>query len=176
MTTEAHDMPPIEQQQFESPEAEAKALLKRQFASLSDDSRDGHDAIMVSAENLIDVAGYLKEELGFNYLSSVTGVDLIEDDKLEVIYHAYSIEKGGGPVTLKVQVPRNDSASVPSLTPMWPGADFQEREAYDLYGIRFEGHPDLRRILMWEEFEGHPMRKDWKEAFYEQDHKPFGSR
>lgn len=176
MTTEVHDMPPIEQQQFESPEAEAKVLLKRQFASLADDSRDGHDAIMVSAENLLDVAGYLKDDLGFNYLSSVTGVDLIEDDKLEVIYHAYSIEKGGGPVTLKVQVPRKEGSNVPSLTPMWPGADFQEREAYDLYGIHFTGHPDLRRILMWEEFEGYPMRKDWKEAFYEQEHKPFGSR
>lgn len=162
--------------QYESPQAEAKALLKAQFASLSDDSRENHDAIMVSADSLIEVAGYLKDELGFNYLSSVTGVDLIQDDKFEVIYHTYSIEKGGGPVTLKVQVPRTDSATIPSLTPMWPGADFQEREAYDMYGIRFEGHPDLRRILMWEEFVGHPMRKDWKEAFYEQDHKPFGSR
>ncbi len=167
---------PEQGEQFESPQAEAKSLLKGHFTDLTDDSRDGHDAIMVSAENLIDVAGYLKEELGFDYLSSVTGVDLIQDDKLEVVYHTYSIEKGGGPVTLKVQVPRTDSATVPSLTPMWPGAEFQEREAFDMYGIKFDGHPDLRRILMWEEFVGYPMRKDWKEAFYEEDHKPFGSR
>ena len=175
MTIEVQDVP--QEELHESPEAEAKALLKQQFASLQDDSRDGHDAIMVSAENLIEVAGYLKDDLGFNYLSSVTGVDLIEDDKLEVVYHAFSVEKGGGPVTLKVQVPREEGKSnVPSLTPMWPGAEFQEREAWDLYGINFEGHPDLRRILMWEEFVGHPMRKDWQEAFYEEDHKPFGSR
>ena len=59
---------------------------------------------------------------------------------------------------------------------MWPGVDFQEREAWDLLGIRFTGHPDLRRILMWEGYEGHPLRKDWKEAFYEEDFKPFKSR
>jgi NADH:ubiquinone oxidoreductase subunit D len=65
---------------------------------------------------------------------------------------------------------------VPSLIDVWPGVDFQEREAWDLFGIKFIGHPDLRRILMWEGFEGHPMRKDWKEGFYEEDSKPFKSR
>ena len=65
---------------------------------------------------------------------------------------------------------------MPSLTGVWPGADFQEREVWDLMGIKFEGHPNLKRILMWEGFEGHPLRKDWKEAYYEQDTKPFDSR
>jgi len=65
---------------------------------------------------------------------------------------------------------------LPSLVSVFPGADFQEREAWDLLGIRFDGHPDLRRILTWDEFHGHPLRKDWKEPFYEEDTKPFGSR
>lgn len=173
MSVEVLDTPV---QEWESAEAEAKSLLKDRFASLTDDPRENHDAIMVDGDDLVEVVTYLRDELGFNYLSSVTGVDLIEDDKLEVVYHTYSIEKGGGPVTLKVQIPRKEGASVPSLTPLYPGADFQEREAWDLLGIKFDGHPDLRRILMWEEFVGHPLRKDWKEAFFEDEHKPFGSR
>ena len=62
---------------------------------------------------------------------------------------------------------------MPSLFDLYPGADFQEREAWDLMGIKFSGHPDLRRILMWEGFNGHPLQKDWKEAFYVEDDKPF---
>ena len=75
----------------------------------------------------------------------------------------------------RVQVPR-DQAVVPSLVPVYPGAEFQEREAYDLFGVHFEGHPDLRRILMWEGFNGHPMRKDWREGYFEEEAKPFKSR
>lgn len=159
-----------------TPAETAIAALKEKFPSIEDDQRDGHEAIMVSADNLIEVATMLQTELGFDYLTSVTGVDLIKEDKFEVVYHACNLEAGGAPLCFKVQMPREDGATLPSLTPQWPGADFQEREIWDLYGIKFEGHPDLRRILMWEEFEGHPMRKDWKEAFYEEDHKPFGSR
>jgi NADH-quinone oxidoreductase subunit C/D len=65
---------------------------------------------------------------------------------------------------------------VASVTPIWNGANFQEREVWDLFGIRFEGHPNLKRILLWEGFEGHPLRKDWQEAYYEQEHKPYNSR
>src|SRR5690606_1804467 len=79
------------------------------------------------------------------------------------------------PLSFKARTPR-DEAELPSLVGVWPGADFQEREAWDLMGIRFQGHPNLRRILMWEGFEGHPLRKDWKEPFYEEDAKPFSSR
>jgi NADH-quinone oxidoreductase subunit C/D len=78
-------------------------------------------------------------------------------------------------LVFKVQTPRQ-AASVPSLVPLYPGAEFQEREAWDLMGVHFEGHPDLRRILTWEGFNGHPLRKDWKEAYYEEDNKPFASR
>lgn len=157
------------------PPTEAIARLKEKFPDLTDDPRPGFTGLMVPPDQLPDVARALRDELGFDYLSSVTGVDLIEEDKMEVVYHTYSIEQGGGAVVLKVHTPRAN-AVVPSLTPIWPGADFQEREAWDLLGIRFDGHPDLRRILMWEEFAGHPLRKDWREPFYEEDTKPFGSR
>lgn len=169
------EMTSAPEQLYDTPQAAAKAQLQTHFG-LKQDSRPNHDALMVSADDLIAVATHLRDQLGFNYLSSITGVDLIKDDKLEAVYHFYSIDQGGGPVTLKVQLPRSENATIPSLTPIWPGADFQEREAWDLLGIRFAGHPDLRRILMWEEFVGHPLRKDWQEAFYEEEHKPFGSR
>ncbi len=161
---------------YENPVDEAIAILKERYpAAVTDDSRENYSGVVVNAENIVAVATALRDELGFNYLSSVTGVDLIEDNKMEVVYHAYNIEQGGGAVVLHVQVDRDDPV-VPSLVPVFPGADFQEREAWDMFGIRFDGHPDLRRILTWDEFNGHPLRKDWREPFYEDDHKPFGSR
>jgi NADH-quinone oxidoreductase subunit C len=83
---------------------------------------------------------------------------------LEVVYHLYSMELQHGPLILRLRTAnRSDDARVPSLTPVWRGAEFQEREAYDLYGITFEGHSDLRRILMWDGFRDFPMRKDYVE-------------
>jgi NADH-quinone oxidoreductase subunit C len=83
---------------------------------------------------------------------------------LETVYHLYSITHKHGPVIVRMRtVDRADGASLPSLMAIWRSAEFQEREIYDLYGIRFEGHPDLRRILMWDEFEDYPMRKDYRE-------------
>jgi len=83
---------------------------------------------------------------------------------LEAVYHLYSMEKKHGPVILRLRTGnRMDQITLPSLTPVWRSAEFQEREIFDLYGITFEGHPDLRRILMWDEFEDHPMRKDYLE-------------
>jgi NADH-quinone oxidoreductase subunit C len=131
-------------------------------------------------------------DLGLDYASNVTAVDwpdtvikekvkvkqviegvekeieqTIEKKKpgfLEVVYHLYSMEKKHGPVILRLRTAdRSENTSVPSLTPVWRSAEFQEREAYDLYGIIFTGHPDLRRILMWPEFKDYPMRKDYVE-------------
>lgn len=158
------------------PVTAATERLKEHFVEgISDDTREGYSGVIVAPEKLTEVAAFVREELGFNYLSSVTGVDLIDENKMEVVYHTYSIEQGGGALVLKVQVDR-DEPVVPSLTPQWPGADFQEREIWDMFGIRFENHPNLRRILMWEGFEGFPLRKDWKEPFFEEQNKPFGSR
>ena len=83
---------------------------------------------------------------------------------LEAVYHLFSITHKQGPVSIRMRTAdRTKGARLPSLTPVWRSAEFQEREIFDLYGVRFEGHPDLRRILMWDEFEDHPMRKDYRE-------------
>ncbi|MSU21035.1 MAG: NADH-quinone oxidoreductase subunit C [Pedosphaera sp.] len=131
-------------------------------------------------------------QLRLDYLSNVTGVDwpdtivkekvkvmklvegvetevhgVVERKKqgyLEVVYHIYSIAHKHGPVIVRLRTnDRNVAVHLPSLTPIWRSAEFQEREIYDLYGVIFDGHPDLRRILMWDGFEGHPMRKDYVE-------------
>ena len=83
---------------------------------------------------------------------------------LEAVYHLFSMELKHGPVIIRMRTPdRAAGAHLPSLTPVWRSAEFQEREIFDLYGIKFDGHPDLRRILMWDEFEDFPMRKDYRE-------------
>jgi NADH-quinone oxidoreductase subunit D/NADH-quinone oxidoreductase subunit C/D len=140
----------------------------------SQDDREGFDGYLVPASELLDFAAKIKNDLGYDYLSSVTGVDYLPDEKMEVVYHAYQTS-GGPPLLFKVQVERG-KPEVPSLVSVYPGADFQEREAWDLLGIRFIDHPNLQRILLWEGFEGHPLRKDYKEPFYEEDTKPFDNR
>ncbi|HEV2046765.1 MAG TPA: NADH-quinone oxidoreductase subunit C [Chthoniobacterales bacterium] len=83
---------------------------------------------------------------------------------LEAVYHLYSITHKHGPVIIRMRTKdRAERAKLPSLTPIWRSAEFQEREIFDLYGVRFDGHPDLRRILMWDEFVDYPMRKDYRE-------------
>ncbi len=138
------------------------------------DERQGYEGFIVPAEKLIEFATMARDELGYDYLSSVTGVDYLPDELMEVVYHAYP-SSGGPALVFKVQTPR-DKSVVPSLVSVYPGADFQEREAWDLLGIKFENHPDLRRILMWEGFEGHPLRKDWRETYFEEEGKPLKSR
>jgi NADH-quinone oxidoreductase subunit C len=130
--------------------------------------------------------------LRFDYASNVTGVDWpelelsekikvkkvidgvekeVEEVKktvrpgyLETVYHLYSMELKHGPLIIRLRTEnRMDKAHLPSLTPVWRGAEFQEREIFDLYGIVFDGHPDLRRILMWDGFKDFPMRKDYVE-------------
>ncbi len=149
-------------------------LGQRFPGAVTPDTRPGYTGWIVDKEHLVEVATAIRDEFGYDLLSSVTGVDYFPD-KMEVVYQAYKTTGGPG-IFFKVQVPRVDPIEVPSLTPLWPGADFQEREIWDLYGIKFIGHPDLRRILMWEGFEGHPMRRDWHEPFYEEDNKPLDSR
>jgi NADH/F420H2 dehydrogenase subunit C len=98
---------------------------------------------------------------GYDYLSCVSGVDYLEDGEIEVVYHLFSMGAKLPPVVLKVRTPRDD-ARLPSVVPIYRSADFQEREIYDLFGVHFEGHPNLKRILLWEGFDGHPLRKDYE--------------
>ena len=155
-------------------QTETLDLAVRFPGSVTADARPGYSGWIVTKDKLIEVATTLRDEFGFDLLSHVTGVDYFPD-KMEVVYEAYKTTGGPG-ILFKVQVPRIDPIEVPSVTPIWPGAEFQEREIWDLYGIKFTDHPDLRRILMWEGFEGHPMRRDWREPFYEEDNKPLKSR
>jgi len=88
----------------------------------------------------------------------------VEPGYLEAVYHLFSVAKKHGPVVLRMRTRnRSDEVELPSFTPIWRSAEFQEREVFDLYGIVFKGHPDLRRLLMWDEFKDHPMRRDYVE-------------
>lgn len=149
-------------------------LISRFSPNVELDSRPGYTGIIVLTSALVDVFSYLKDQLGFDYLSSVTAFDDYPEDQFEIVYHLFKTIGGNG-VELKVLTTREDPV-VPSVTSLYPGADFQEREIYDMYGIRFSGHYDLRRLLMWEGFAGYPLRKDWIEPLFEEDVKPFKNR
>jgi NADH-quinone oxidoreductase subunit C len=118
--------------------------------------------ISVAPENLREACALLRDdaECAFNYLSDITCVDWYPaEPRFEVVYHLLSIPNKER-VRLKVRL-ESASPSVDSLTPVWPGANYFEREVFDLFGIRFAGHPYMRRLLMPEDWEGHPLRKDY---------------
>ena len=118
-------------------------------------------SVLVQPNDLVRVCQFLKTSPDYqlDYVSNLTAVDY-PPDRIEMVYHLSSMSKKHGSVTLKTTLPRSNPV-LPSLTTVYRGAEFQEREVYDLYGVRFNDHPDLRRILMWEGFKGHPMRKDY---------------
>jgi len=141
-------------------------------------------SLLVEPADLTDVCRLLRDtpDLAFDFLSNVTGVDWPDPAKadavavpadgeattrtaggfLEVIYHLYSTSRRVGPLVLRTRTAdRGDHAKIPSLVAIYRSAEFQEREIFDLFGVEFTGHPDLRRILMWDEFVDHPMRKDY---------------
>jgi NADH-quinone oxidoreductase subunit C len=115
--------------------------------------------VWVRPDSVKEVCRFLKEVpgLGLDYLVAITGVDYI--DHFEVVYHLASIASNHG-MTLRTRVYGRRSPMVPSVVSVWQGADLQEREVWDLMGIAFDGHPNLKRILTWEGFPGHPLRKD----------------
>lgn len=117
-------------------------------------------ALIVDRSSLLSVCRFLKEDdtTRIDYVSCLTGVDYKE--YLECVYHLTSMAKKEGPICLKVRVKPEDPR-IPSLVPLFRGAEFQEREAYDMVGLAFEGHPDLRRILMWDGFAHYPLRKSY---------------
>lgn len=146
-----------------APVAEPAYLSRlRQFApDLTWEHVHGYDEVVVRREHLLRVARLAKEELGFDYLSAVTAVDY--PDHILMIYHLYGFDykARAGCLALHTKLPREAYPTVDSLTPIWPGAEFQEREVWDLMGVKFLGHPDLRRILLADDFPGHPLRKDF---------------
>ncbi|MHB0995814.1 MAG: NADH-quinone oxidoreductase subunit C [Elusimicrobiales bacterium] len=120
----------------------------------------GDETAVIRKEALAQVAAWLKDDLGFDMLMDLTAADYLpRDPRFELVCHLYST---GHNYRLRLKCPvYADDASVASLTPLWAGADWFEREAWDMFGIKFEGHPDLRRLLMYDGFEGHPLRKDY---------------
>jgi NADH-quinone oxidoreductase subunit C len=118
----------------------------------------------VDPYSIEQVAVKLKTDpaLHFDYLECVTGIDYPDDKKIHVVYHLYSYVKKHR-VVMKALLDRDDPA-VPTLSHVWPAANWQERECFDLLGVLFDGHPDLRRILLPDDWEGHPLRKDYAEA------------
>jgi NADH-quinone oxidoreductase subunit C len=122
----------------------------------------GYDdyTILVKSEAILEVCRFLKQTSGldFDYLVNLSGVDYL--DYLEVVYHLASL-KNNHSLVIKTRCYDREKPTVPSITSIWQGADFQEREAYDLLGIRFEGHPNMKRIFLWEGFQGHPLRRDY---------------
>jgi len=149
-------------------------LVERYPEWVTADNRPGYSGFLVKNEALLQFVRTIRDVLGFDYLAMVTATDYYPEDLMDVVYQVYRTTGGPG-ILFKVQIPRSD-ARVPSLCQLYPGANFQEREVFDLLGVTFEDHPDPRRILMWEGFDGHPLRKDWKEPFYEEEVKPFKSR
>jgi len=122
----------------------------------------GEDTVIIRREKIVELARFLKEdpELQFNFLMDLAAVDYLpRRPRFEVVYHFFSL-RSRLRLRVKVPVPEHD-AVVDSLCPLWKGADWYEREVWDMFGIRFRNHPDLRRILMYDEFEGHPLRKDY---------------
>ena len=115
----------------------------------------------IPAERLTGICRFVAADPAFalDYLSFVTGVDYPEQKRIEVVYHLFSSQHRHE-LLLKVRVPRDDPR-VESVTSIWRGADWHEREAYDLLGIVFAGHPNLRRIMMTDDWVGHPLRKDY---------------
>jgi len=156
-------------------------------------SPSAQHSLLIGREHAVEIARFLRDdaELRLDYCSNATGVDWLDTETsekvkvkklvdgveqevdevrktrvpgyLEAVYHLYSMEKKHGPVVMRMRTEDRERVTLPSLTPVWRSAEFQEREIFDLFGIVFEGHPDLRRILMWDGFEDFPMRRDYVE-------------
>ncbi len=120
----------------------------------------GDETALVRRESILEVMKYLKEECGMEMLMDLTAVDYLgEETRFEVVYHLKSLSNGYR-LRIKARVPEDDP-TIDSMTSLWKGANWYERECYEFYGIRFKGHPDLRPLLLYPEFKGYPLRKDY---------------
>ncbi len=132
----------------------------------SNHAQHGDETVLVRRDKLVELMTFLRDDdiTRFEMLTDLTGVDYLgkKEPRFEVVYHLYSLSVNHR-LRLRVEVDEaSEECWVPSVIDVWRSAYWMEREAWDLYGIRFKGHPDLRRVLMYEQFEGHPLRKDYE--------------
>jgi NADH-quinone oxidoreductase subunit C len=149
---------------FKMTAKEAAQKLKQQFGDAVSEATEyrGEITLTVSRQQIVPVCKFLKTDAdtAFDMLTDVSGVDNYgEDPRFEVVYHLYSM-KNRCWLRLKVKIPEDD-LTVDSVTGVWRGADWHEREAFDMFGIKFRGHPNLKRILMWDGYPHFPLRKDF---------------
>jgi NADH-quinone oxidoreductase subunit C len=146
----------------------SKEVLDRLVEKFPDEivhthAEHGDETAVVRRDRLLELMRFLRDDdvTSFELLSDLTGVDYFgkKEPRFEVVYHLYSVTRNHR-LRIKVEVDEDDPV-VPSIMDLWRSVYWMEREAWDLYGIRFEGHPDLRRVLLYEQFEGHPLRKDY---------------
>lgn len=142
------------------PDPDEVTELRELVPDLTWERRHGYLEVRVPKEQLVPIARKVKG-LGYDYLSAVTAVDW--RDRVEMLYHCYGWDyvETPGCLVIRADLPPDPNPLCPSLTTVWAGAELQEREIYDLFGVKFVGHPDLRRILLEDRFPGHPLRKDW---------------
>jgi NADH-quinone oxidoreductase subunit C len=146
-----------------SASADALAKLKVKFTQVTDRASRDCPAADVPTADIFAALKWLRDDAGFDLLSDVTAIDWAEGaaPRFTVVYHLYSTTTHAA---IRVATPctGDDAApAVPSVVALWPGANWHEREAFDMFGIKFEGHPDLRRILMWDGYPYHPLRKEF---------------
>lgn len=145
----------------------SKKVLKKVTKKFKDQILDSHDrlgdeTIIIEPASLREICEFLREDdkMDFDFLTDITGVDYLKrKPRFEVVYHLYSMTKKHR-LRIRVVVEEGNE-TVPSIVDIWRAANWAEREVFDMYGITFEGHPNLRRILMYDEFEGYPLRKDY---------------
>ena len=141
---------------------DASTALRERFPQVTARASLDHPAVNVPAGDVVTVLGYLRDEFAFDVLTDVTAVDWAEgvSPRFTVIYHLYSTTRPGY-LRVAADCPDDAAPAVPSVVLLWAGANWHEREAFDMFGITFTGHPDLRRILMWDGYPYHPLRKEF---------------
>jgi len=142
--------------------SEVLTALKAKFPQATDRPSSDHPAVNVPIGELVAVLGHLRDT-GYDLLMDMTAIDWAEgaSPRFTVVYHVMRSTKGGDYVRVAANCASATDPVVPSVVSLWPGADWHERECYDMFGIKFEGHPDLRRILMWDGYPYFPLRKEF---------------
>jgi len=142
--------------------ADATAALKLRFPQVTDRASLDHPAVNVPPADLIALLDHLRTDGGFDLLTDVTAIDWAEgvSPRFTVVYHLFSTARHDY-LRVAAACADNLAPTMPTATGLWPAADWHEREAFDMFGIKFDGHPDLRRILMWDEYPHFPLRKEF---------------